>query len=84
MQGPTVSGHINVGNCVLPGEMIRVTKDDLVVNADQSFAVSGYYWRIGKREKAADGTWSFHRHHAVDKGEHKGRGGYGYDTFKPG
>ena len=81
VQGPTVSGHINVGNCVLPGEMIRVTKDDLVVNADQSFAVSGYYWRIGKREKAADGTWSFTDITPWTKENIKDAVAKGYDTF---
>ena len=81
VQGPTVSGHINVGNCVLPGEMIRVTKDDLVVNADQSFAVSGYYWRIGKREKAADGTWSFTDTTPWTKENIKDAAAKGYDTF---
>ena len=81
VQGPTVSGHINVGNCVLPGEMIRVTKDDLVVNADQSFAVSGYYWRIGKREKAADGTWSFTDTTPWTKENIKDAVAKGYDTF---
>lgn len=81
VQGPTVSGHINVGNCVLPGEMVRVTKDDLVVNADQSFAVSGYYWRIGKREKAADGTWSFTDTTPWTKENIKDAAAKGYDTF---
>ena len=81
VQGPTVSGHINVGNCVLPGEMVRVTKDDLVVNADQSFAVSGYYWRIGKREKAADGTWSFTDTTPWTKENIKDAVAKGYDTF---
>lgn len=81
VQGPTVSGHINVGNCVLPGEMIRVTKDDLVVNADQSFAVSGYYWRIGKREKAADGTWTFTDTTPWTKENIKDAVAKGYDTF---
>ena len=81
VQGPTVSGHINVGNCVLPGEMIRVTKNDLVVNADQSFAVSGYYWRIGKREKAKDGTWHFTDTTPWTKENIKDAVAKGYDTF---
>ena len=81
VQGPTVSGHINVGNCVLPGEMIRVTKDDLVVNADQSFAVSGYYWRIGKREKTAEGKWSFTDTTPWTKENIKDAVAKGYDTF---
>ena len=81
VQGPTVSGHINVGNCVLPGEMIRVTKDDLVVNADQSFAVSGYYWRIGKREKTAEGKWTFSDTTPWTKENIKEAAAKGYDTF---
>ena len=81
VQGPTVSGHINVGNCVLPGEMIRVTKDDLVVNADQSFAVSGYYWRIGKREKTAEGKWTFSDTTPWTKENIKDAAAKGYDTF---
>ena len=81
VQGPTVSGHINVGNCVLPGEMIRVTKDDLVVNADQSFAVSGYYWRIGKREKTAEGKWTFTDTTPWTKENIKEAAAKGYDTF---
>lgn len=81
VQGPTVSGHINVGNCVLPGEMIRVTKNNLVVNADQSFAVSGYYWRIGKREKAKDGTWHFTDTTPWTKENIKDAVAKGYDTF---
>lgn len=81
VQGPTVSGHINVGNCVLPCEMIRVTKNDLVVNADQSFAVSGYYWRIGKREKAKDGTWHFTDTTPWTKENIKDAVAKGYDTF---
>lgn len=81
VQGPTVSGHINVGNCVLPGEMIRVTKDDLVVNADQSFAVSGYYWRIGKREKTAEGKWTFSDTTPWTKENIKDAVAKGYDTF---
>ena len=81
VQGPTVSGHINVGNCVLPGEMIRITKDDLVVNADQSFAVSGYYWRIGKREKTAEGKWTFSDTTPWTKENIKEAAAKGYDTF---
>ena len=81
VQGPTVSGHINVGNCVLPGEMVRVTKDDLVVNADQSFAVSGYYWRIGKREKTAEGKWTFSDTTPWTKENIKEAAAKGYDTF---
>ena len=81
VQGPTVSGHINVGNCVLPGEMIRVTKDDLMVNADQSFAVSGYYWRIGKREKTAEGKWTFTDTTPWTKENIKEAAAKGYDTF---
>lgn len=59
VQGPDITGEITVENCALPGEMVRVKKDKVVIDADQSFAATGYYWRIGKREKDADGQWQF-------------------------
>lgn len=81
VQGPTVSGHITVGNCALPGEMIRVTKDDIVVSADQSFAVSGYYWRIGKRVKDNEGKWEFKDTTPWTKENIKANVAKDYDTF---
>ena len=58
VQGPDIDGHINVENCILPGERIRINKKDVVINADESFPANGYYWRIGKRSEK-DGTWDF-------------------------
>lgn len=81
VQGPTVSGQITIGNCALPGEMVRVTKDNIVVSADQSFAVNGYYWRIGKRQKDADGKWVFKDTTPWTKENISNNVATGYDTF---
>lgn len=59
VQGPDIEGNITIENCALPGERIRVKKDKVVVKADQAFSVNGYYWRIGKRKKDANGEWVF-------------------------
>ena len=64
VQGPNIEGHINVENCALPGEMVRVNRKDVVNKSDQSFAINAYYWRMGKREKNSNGNWEF-----VDKTE---------------
>lgn len=81
VQGPTVSGHVTIENCALPGEMVRVAKDSIVVSADQSFAVSGYYWRIGKREMGPDGKWRFCDTTPWTKDNIKDAVAKGYDTF---
>ena len=81
VQGPTVSGQITIGNCALPGEMVRVTKDNIVVSADQSFAVNGYYWRIGKRQMGADGKWEFKDTTPWTKENISNNVATGYDTF---
>ena len=79
VQGPNIEGKITVENCALPGEMIRIKKDKVVIKADQSFSVNGYYWRIGKREK--DGNkWVFE-----DKTDWQTETtANGYDTYKQG
>ena len=59
IQGPSISGNITIENCALPGERIRVRKNNVTIKADQAFSVNGYYWRIGKREKDANGKWRF-------------------------
>lgn len=80
VQGPNISGSITVENCALPGEMIRVKKNNVVISADESFSANGYYWRIGKREQDADGKWNF-----VDKTDWDITGSAaGYDTYKQG
>ena len=81
VQGPTVSGQITIGNCALPGEMVRVTKDNIVVSTDQSFAVNGYYWRIGKRQMGADGKWKFKDTTPWTKENISNNVATGYDTF---
>ena len=57
VQGPDINGNITIDNCALPGEMIRLKKDKVTIDADESFAANGYYWRIGKDFNASD-TWT--------------------------
>ena len=51
VQGPNFTGHITIDNCALPGEMIRLKKDQEKIAADQAFAANGCYWHIGKLKK---------------------------------
>ena len=55
VQGPTFTGNITIDNCALPGEMIRLKKDQVKIAADQAFAASGYFWHIGKLQKDGNG-----------------------------
>lgn len=55
IQGPTFKGNITIDNCALPGEMIRLKKDQVKIAADQAFAASGYFWHIGKLKKDETG-----------------------------
>ena len=55
VQGPTFTGHITIDNCALPGEMIRLKKDQVKIAADQAFAPNGYFWHIGKLKRDKDG-----------------------------
>lgn len=55
VQGPTFTGHITIENCALPGEMIRLKKDQVKIAADQAFAANGYFWHIGKLKRDEDG-----------------------------
>ena len=59
VQGPTVSGNISIENCALPGEMIRINKKLVKIDADESFAANGYYWHIGKLKRDKDGKPEF-------------------------
>ena len=86
VQGPDIDGHITIANCALPGEMIRLKKDKVDIQADQSFSVNGYYWRIGKRHKDAktqewvfddNTTWSKENKNNQDATGKR----LGYDTF---
>lgn len=80
VQGPNINGNITVDNCALPGEMIRLKKNNVTIAADQAFSANGYYWRIGKRKKNADGKWEFE-----DKTEWDiTKKATGYDTYKQG
>lgn len=80
VQGPNINGNITVENCALPGEMIRLKKNNVTIAADQAFSANGYYWRIGKRKKNADGKWVFE-----DKTEWDiTKKATGYDTYKQG
>lgn len=80
VQGPNINGNITVDNCALPGEMIRLKKNNVTIAADQAFSANGYYWRIGKRKKNADGKWEFEDHTEWDITKKAA----GYDTYKQG
>ena len=80
VQGPNINGNITVDNCALPGEMIRLKKNNVTIAADQAFSANGYYWRIGKRKKNADGKWEFEDNTEWDTTNKA----TGYDTYKQG
>ena len=80
IQGPDIDGGITIENCALPGEMIRVNKNDVNIKADEAFAVTGYYWRIGKR-KMKDGKWTFEDKTPWSKNDSSASG---YDSYKEG
>ena len=80
VQGPNINGNITVDNCALPGEMIRLKKNNVAIAADQAFSANGYYWRIGKRKKNADGKWVFEDATEWDTTNKA----TGYDTYKQG
>ena len=71
IQGPTFKGNITIDNCALPGEMIRLKKDQVKIAADQAFAASGYFWHIGKLKKDENGktTTEFVEDEDKDKDE---------------
>ena len=64
-------------NCALPGEMIRLKKSEISVDADESFSATAYYWRIGK-DFADNDNWIVDgstEHYDVYKvGDEKGKG----------
>lgn len=80
IQGPDIDGGITIENCALPGEMIRVNKNDINIKADEAFAVTGYYWRIGKRMKK-EGKWTFVDETPWSKNNSSATG---YDSYKEG
>lgn len=59
VQGPNFTGHITIDNCALPGEMIRLKKDQVKIAADQAFAPNGYFWHIGKLKRDDKGDLQF-------------------------
>ena len=50
VQGPEVRGHITIHNCALPGEMVRLTTENVKSTADESMRPINTYWRIGMRK----------------------------------
>lgn len=56
VQGPNFTGNITIDNCALPGEMIRLKKDQVKIAADQAFAANGYFWHIGKLKRDKNGN----------------------------
>ena len=80
VQGPNINGKITVDNCALPGEMIRLRKNQISIEADESFSANGYYWRIGKRKQNEKGNWVFEDDTEWDINKKA----TGYDTYKQG
>lgn len=80
VQGPNINGKITVDNCALPGEMVRLRKNQISIEADESFSANGYYWRIGKRKQNEKGNWVFEDATEWDITQ-KAKG---YDTYKQG
>ena len=72
IQGPTFTGNITIDNCALPGEMIRLKKDQVKIAADQAFAASGYFWHIGKLKKDKDGKTTTEFDKDKDENEDEG------------
>ena len=80
VQGPNINGKITVDNCALPGEMVRLRKNQISIEADESFSANGYYWRIGKRKQNEKGNWVFEDATEWDITQKA----TGYDTYKQG
>lgn len=80
VQGPNINGKITVDNCALPGEMVRLRKNQISIEADESFSANGYYWRIGKRKQNEKGNWVFEDATEWDINKKA----IGYDTYKQG
>lgn len=80
VQGPNINGKITVDNCALPGEMVRLRKKQISIEADESFSANGYYWRIGKRKQNEKGNWVFEDATEWDINQKA----TGYDTYKQG
>ena len=77
VQGPDLGGKITVENCALPGEMIRLKKSEISIDADESFSATAYYWRIGK-DFDDNSNWivdgSTEQYDVYKVGDEKGKG----------
>lgn len=52
IKGPSHSGHIDIKNCALPGEMIRLSHEHVVIESDEnSLPHNGNFWIIGPGKK---------------------------------
>lgn len=59
VKGPSYTGNLEVANCALPGEYIKIRKDGITIDADETFAQNGEFLRIGKRTYNTEtGKWS--------------------------
>lgn len=55
LKGPSYDGHIDVMNCALPGEMIRLRHNNLTVDSDPvSLPHNGSFWIVGPGKKVYD------------------------------
>lgn len=83
VQGPELRGHIDIENCALPGEMVKLTTKNVKIDVDESMSPIGYYWRIGQRKQNADGTWEFSDKTAWKPSTSTSAGApKGYDSYK--
>ena len=83
VQGPELRGHIDIENCALPGEMVKLTTKNVKIDVDESMSPIGYYWRIGQRKQNADGTWEFSDKTAWKPSTSTTKGApKGYDSYK--
>jgi len=55
VKGPSYDGNIEVANCALPGEFVRINKNALIIDSDESFAQNGEFLRIGKLNSGRTG-----------------------------
>lgn len=52
IKGPSYDGHIDIKNCAMPGEMIRLSHENLTVESDEiSLPHNGSFWTIGPGKK---------------------------------
>ncbi|MBQ0020935.1 MAG: hypothetical protein KBT39_10515 [Bacteroidales bacterium] len=57
LKGPSHKGNINILNCALPGEMIRLRHNNIKIDTDPvSLRHNGNFWIIGPGKKVADSS----------------------------